>query len=199
MPRKSSKPTKQRQPVSALWSDKKITRDAAGRVRIGGKFASKKDVAKYKATRKRRGLGTRIRTVTAKPIKKGKAKKQRKVVTLATEIGKRFRNRSFEFVKEETYTEVAGTTHRFYQVDTRSGRLDKFLKQHGRRKANLVLQFIDNNGEEKYISTPTSFADETEKLEANFSELVNRYNAMKEIAAVVDVQVDVWDKTQRMQ
>ena len=39
-----------------LFSDRKITRDRNGRLRIGGRFASQSDVNRLQGTRKRRGL-----------------------------------------------------------------------------------------------------------------------------------------------
>lgn len=42
-----------------LKSDLKLTRDRNGRLRIGGKFASKAQVGAWKAARSRRGLSTR--------------------------------------------------------------------------------------------------------------------------------------------
>jgi len=44
-----------------LISDRKLTQDRSGRIRIGGRFASSRQVAAIKAARTRRGLETRIK------------------------------------------------------------------------------------------------------------------------------------------
>lgn len=48
--------TRKRQKKSRLFSDLKLTRDANGRLRIGGRFASAKQVGRLQGARKRRGV-----------------------------------------------------------------------------------------------------------------------------------------------
>jgi len=66
-----------------LFSDKKITIDKAGRLRVGGRFASKRQIGNLQGARKRRGLEVvPVQRSTPKPKRtnKGKTKASRAAI-----------------------------------------------------------------------------------------------------------------------
>jgi len=66
-----------------LFSDKKITIDKAGRLRVGGRFASKRQIGNLQGARKRRGLDVApVQRSTPKPKRtnKGKTKASRAAI-----------------------------------------------------------------------------------------------------------------------
>ena len=85
-----------------LLSDKKITIDKAGRLRIGGRFASKRQVGNLQGARKRRGLEVApVQRSTPKPKRtnKGKTKASR-----ASIKGAKTRKLNAEGVTRREYT-----------------------------------------------------------------------------------------------
>lgn len=179
---------------------------ANGSVSFGGRFVSKDSIpakqrliltnnAKYKGLTKRKIVAKS--TKKAKGKAKSKPKSRKKPTTKGKSLGQiirnRFSGRKFANTAINAYPDIAGTIHKTYQADP--NRLGKFLsqKRFKGKVANLILTYVDVNGEIKHRSTQNTGVEDTELLTQLFDTMLNKYQAMGDIQQVDDVEVDVWD------
>lgn len=148
-----------------LFSDRKLTRDSNGRIRIGGKFASKRQVGRYKAARTRRGLQTKI--VASSSIRPRKSTKtpSRSLAGKKGSLTRQLNERGAEFVREFR-TPEANFLKREWLITVADGEtiqlvIDRELL--GIRKSvliNAIMEGSDDEGNDVIVSTPFANARE---------------------------------------
>lgn len=137
------------------------------------------------------------RFTTKTKAKRGAKRKSaaKRKVSRASELRKPFANRRPRVLGKRDYPDhpEQPTRHIFHRVPTDPERLKRYTKKFANRATNLIVKFVDSNGETQYRKTVHTFGDESDLLIEYCDEMLNKYSNAGMIARIKNFTLDTWD------